>query len=50
MDNTQNVIAIGNRVHDNAECTKIEKVVSATDSLTLTMRDGGGFAARFTKE
>ena len=33
-----------------AECTKIEKVVSASDSLTLTMRDGGGFAARFTKE
>ena len=33
-----------------AECTKSEKTVGASDSLTLTMRDGGGFAARFTKE
>ena len=33
-----------------AECTKIEKTVTAGDSLMLTMRDGGGFAARFIKE
>jgi alpha-glucosidase len=31
-------------------CTKREGVFTSADSLTLTMRDGGGYAARFTQE
>ena len=31
------------------DCTKDERVVTAADVLDVVMRDGGGFAARFTK-
>ena len=38
----------GNRRLD--DCTRIERMVFASDTLDVEMRDGGGFAARFVKE